>query len=99
MGSALFFPEVVPLLGKDGSTFVPMIFFVCGIEGMDRAADDSSGGRICGPATQAGAAGAADATGERFMHDILIALAFVGMVFAPAIVAAKSSAGSMEEGE
>ena len=32
------------------------------------------------------------APGERTMHDLLIALAFVGMVVAPAIVAAKSGA-------
>lgn len=33
------------------------------------------------------------------MHDLMIALAFVGMVIAPAIVAANSSAESTEEGE
>jgi hypothetical protein len=35
---------------------------------------------------------------KRSMHDFLIALAFVGMVIAPAIVAAKSVA-PMDEGE
>lgn len=33
------------------------------------------------------------------MHDLMIALAFVGMVVAPAIVAANSSAESAEEGD
>ena len=33
------------------------------------------------------------------MHDLLIALAFIGMVVAPAIVAANSSAESDAEGE
>ena len=33
------------------------------------------------------------------MHDLLIALAFVGMVIAPAIVAAKSAAESLHKGE
>jgi hypothetical protein len=33
------------------------------------------------------------------MHDLLIALAFVGMVIAPAIVAAKSGAESNDESE
>jgi uncharacterized protein YraI len=33
------------------------------------------------------------------MHDLMIALAFIGMVVAPAIVAANSSAESTEEGE
>jgi len=37
---------------------------------------------------------------ERYsMHDLLIALAFIGMVVAPAIVAANSSAESTEEGD
>ncbi len=31
------------------------------------------------------------------MHDLLIALAFIGMVIAPAIVAAKSGTESAEE--
>jgi hypothetical protein len=31
------------------------------------------------------------------MHDLLIAMAFVGMVIAPAIVAAKSGAEAAEE--
>ena len=31
------------------------------------------------------------------MHDLLIALAFIGMVVAPAIVAAKSSAEDIDE--
>jgi hypothetical protein len=33
------------------------------------------------------------------MHDFLIALAFIGMVIAPAIVAANSGAGSAVEPE
>lgn len=33
------------------------------------------------------------------MHDFLIALAFIGMVIAPAIVAANSNAGSAVEPE
>jgi hypothetical protein len=33
------------------------------------------------------------------MHDLLVALAFVGMVVAPAIVAAKSGADATEAGE
>jgi hypothetical protein len=39
------------------------------------------------------------AQGEKTMHDLLIALAFIGMVVAPAIVAAKSGAESTEEGD
>jgi hypothetical protein len=31
------------------------------------------------------------------MHDLLIALAFIGMVVAPALVAAKSGAEAVEE--
>ena len=31
------------------------------------------------------------------MHDVLMALAFIGMVVAPAIVAANSTAGSANE--
>ncbi len=39
-------------------------------------------------------------SGEIVMHDLLIALAFVGMVIAPAIVAAKVDSGSaMDEAE
>jgi hypothetical protein len=33
------------------------------------------------------------------MHDLLVALAFVGMVVAPAIVAAKSGSESTDEGD
>ena len=33
------------------------------------------------------------------MHDLLIALAFIGMVVAPAVVAAKSGAEATEESE
>jgi hypothetical protein len=36
---------------------------------------------------------------EREMHDLLIALAFVGMVVAPAIVAARVNSSPLEEGE
>ena len=35
--------------------------------------------------------------GEPRMHDLLIALAFIGMVVAPALVAAKSGADAVEE--
>jgi hypothetical protein len=35
--------------------------------------------------------------GEYLMHDLLIALAFIGMVVAPAIVAAKSGAEVADE--
>jgi hypothetical protein len=38
-----------------------------------------------------------DRTGERTMHDLLIALAFIGMVVAPAIVAAKSGSDATDE--
>jgi hypothetical protein len=37
------------------------------------------------------------ALGDKTMHDLLIALAFIGMVVAPAIVAAKSGAEIAEE--
>jgi hypothetical protein len=33
------------------------------------------------------------------MHDVLIALAFIGMVVAPALVAAKAGAAAAEESE
>ena len=33
------------------------------------------------------------------MHDILIGLAFIGMIFAPALVAARSGAASIDETE
>jgi hypothetical protein len=33
------------------------------------------------------------------MHDLLIALAFIGMVIAPAIVAAKSGGEGTDEGD
>jgi hypothetical protein len=33
------------------------------------------------------------------MHDLLIALAFIGMVVAPALVTAKSGAEATEEGD
>jgi hypothetical protein len=36
--------------------------------------------------------------GENIMHDLLIALAFIGMVVAPAIVAAKSGSDATDEG-
>jgi len=36
--------------------------------------------------------------GENTMHDLLIALAFIGMVVAPAIVAAKSGSDATDEG-
>lgn len=36
--------------------------------------------------------GSVSPTGDSFMHDLLIALAFIGMVVAPAIVSAKSGA-------
>ena len=32
--------------------------------------------------------------GDEYMHDLLIALAFIGMVVAPAVVAAKSGSGA-----
>ena len=35
--------------------------------------------------------------GDDAMHDLLIALAFIGMVVAPAVVAAKSGADSADE--
>jgi hypothetical protein len=35
--------------------------------------------------------------GDKAMHDLLIALAFIGMVVAPAVVAAKSGAGAADE--
>ncbi len=34
---------------------------------------------------------------EKAMHDLLIALAFIGMVVAPAVVAAKSGAETADE--
>jgi hypothetical protein len=34
-----------------------------------------------------------EAEGERQMHDLLIGLAFIGMVIAPALVAAHSGSG------
>lgn len=34
---------------------------------------------------------------ERTMHDLLIALEFVGMVIAPALVAARSGSGEPDE--
>jgi uncharacterized protein YraI len=37
------------------------------------------------------------AQGDISMHDLLIALAFIGMVVAPAIVAAKSGAETADE--
>jgi hypothetical protein len=33
------------------------------------------------------------------MHDLLIALAFIGMIVAPAIVAAKSGTDATEDGD
>lgn len=36
-------------------------------------------------------------TGDTAMHDLLIALAFIGMVVAPAVVAAKSGAEAADE--
>jgi hypothetical protein len=36
---------------------------------------------------------------EKLMHDLLIALAFIGMIVAPVIVAAKSGSGTTDEGE
>ena len=33
------------------------------------------------------------------MHDLLIALAFIGMVVAPAVVAAKSGAADIDEND
>jgi hypothetical protein len=33
------------------------------------------------------------------MHDVLIALAFIGMIFAPALVAARSGAAVTDETE
>lgn len=38
-----------------------------------------------------------DRKGEEPMHDLLIALAFIGMVIAPAVVAAKSGSGEPVE--
>jgi hypothetical protein len=38
-------------------------------------------------------------TRRRSMHDLLIALAFIGMVIAPAIVAANSSAESSDDND
>jgi hypothetical protein len=35
--------------------------------------------------------------GEKTMHDLLIALAFIGMVVAPAVVAAKSGSDPADE--
>ncbi len=39
------------------------------------------------------------AQGENDMHDLLIALAFIGMVIAPALVAAKSGDDPAEDSE
>jgi hypothetical protein len=36
---------------------------------------------------------------KNLMHDLLIALAFIGMVIAPAIVAAKSGSENAEEAD
>jgi hypothetical protein len=36
---------------------------------------------------------------RRTMHDLLIALAFIGMVIAPAVVAAKSGADATDESD
>ena len=47
---------------------------------------------ICGQALEA-------IPGENIMHDLMIAMAFVGMVIAPAIVAANSSAEADAETE
>jgi hypothetical protein len=33
------------------------------------------------------------------MHDLLVALAFIGMVVAPAVVAAKSGSDATDEGD
>jgi hypothetical protein len=33
------------------------------------------------------------------MHDVLIALAFIGMIFVPALVAARSGAATIDETE
>jgi hypothetical protein len=43
--------------------------------------------------------GPAKACEERMMHDVLIGLAFIGMIFAPAIVAARSGNGEPDEVE
>jgi hypothetical protein len=43
--------------------------------------------------------GSAEPCEETTMHDLLIAMAFIGMVIAPAIVAAKSGAESADEME
>jgi hypothetical protein len=37
--------------------------------------------------------------GETRMHDVLIALAFIGMILAPALVAARSGAAAADESE
>lgn len=42
-------------------------------------------------------AGSIESTWRFLMHDLLIALAFIGMVVAPAIVAAKSGAEAADE--
>jgi hypothetical protein len=52
---------------------------LCGIQVPSERDDDASIGRL----TRA-------AHGEFSMHDLLIALAFIGIVIAPAIVAARS---------
>jgi len=39
------------------------------------------------------------AQGGDIMHDLLIALAFIGMVVAPAVVAAKSGSEATDESE
>jgi hypothetical protein len=37
--------------------------------------------------------------GSKIMHDLMIALAFIGMVLAPAIVAAKTDIEAIDENE
>jgi uncharacterized protein YraI len=41
--------------------------------------------------------GSLESTRRLLMHDLLIALAFIGMVVAPAVVAAKSGAEAADE--
>ena len=58
----------------------------CGIQILSDQTDDSDVDRL-----------KRAAQGEKDMHDLLIALAFIGMVVAPAIVAAKSGAEAADE--
>ncbi len=77
----------IPRSGQDHPTRLSNTIRFCGIQGIEHPGDHPDVDRLM-----------RSRQGDpKKMHDLLIALAFIGMVVAPALVAAKSGTEAAEE--